>query len=125
MTAVAMISPASQGIIQVVNENNLSKIERYLLLMYRFTLLVGLSRQNGKQSKMMIDPFAASSTTLRTEKPLRTLPITIADYVENDVFVCLSSTRRQVKLLHFKAGSNFTIRINADYTLSMIIDQIQ
>ncbi|XP_014486585.1 PREDICTED: zinc finger protein ubi-d4 A-like isoform X2 [Dinoponera quadriceps] len=30
MTAVAMISPASQGIIQVVNESNLSKIESFL-----------------------------------------------------------------------------------------------
>ncbi|XP_032678922.1 zinc finger protein ubi-d4 A isoform X2 [Odontomachus brunneus] len=30
MTAIAMISPASQGIIQVVNEHNLSKIESFL-----------------------------------------------------------------------------------------------
>lgn len=91
MTAIT-ISPASHGIIQVINESNLCKIERYMLyqrLCIHFFLVRSFYMT-------VIDFFVASSMTRRTGNPSKMPRIIIADCAGNDGFVCLSSIRRQV-----------------------------
>ena len=46
-----------------------------------------------------IDFFTASSMTRHIGKPLKILQIIIADYAENDVYVCLSSILKQVLVI--------------------------
>lgn len=95
MTA-ATISPASHGLIQVINESNLCKIERCVSAGRHLRKFFLAAVQNLYTAT--IDFFPASSMIQRTGNPLKMPLIIIADCAGNDASACLSSTRKQVLL---------------------------